>query len=336
MVLVPNFIFISHLIYTKQIYQNLQKLILLLLKINLLNKTLLAHLALLVANLIYAINYSFAKDVMPDFIMPSGFILLRVIGAFSLFTISYFLFINEKVEKKDIFRLAICGVFGVAINQLFFFEVLNLTTPINAAIVMTISPILVILLSFLIIKESITFRKSLGILLGLVGASMLILKTGGIDLSSNHQAGNLFIFINASSYALYLVIVKPMMAKYHPITVMFYVFGFGLLYVLPFGFTNLADVNWAIIPSNIYLEIAFVVVCTTFIAYLFNSIALKQLSPTTVSIYIYLQPILASLFAIFWGSDSLDGQKIIAAIFIFFGVYLVSVRSLKERKQKLS
>ena len=324
------------MIYTEQIYQNLQKLILLLLKINLLNKTLLAHLALLAANLIYAINYSFAKDVMPDFIMPSGFILLRVIGAFSLFTLSYFLFVNEKVEKKDIFRLAICGVFGVAINQLLFFEGLNLTTPINAAIVMTISPILVILLSFLMIKEAITFRKSLGILLGLMGASMLILKEGGIDFSSNHETGNWFIFINATSYALYLVIVKPMIEKYHPITVMFYVFGFGLLYVLPFGFTNLVNVNWAIIPSNIYLEIAFVVVCTTFIAYLFNSIALKKLTPTTVSIYIYLQPILASLFAIFWGSDSLDGQKIIAAILIFFGVYLVSVRSLKARKQKLS
>ena len=299
-------------------------------------KTLLAHLALLAANLIYAINYSFAKDVMPDFIMPSGFILLRVIGAFFLFTLSYFLFINEKVEKKDIFRLAICGVFGVAINQLLFFEGLNLTTPINAAIVMTISPILVILLSFLMIKEAITFRKILGILLGMVGASMLILKSGGIDFSSNHQAGNLFIFINASSYSLYLVIVKSMMAKYHPITVMFYVFGFGLLYVLPFGFANLADVNWSIIPSNIYLEIAFVVVFTTFIAYLFNSIALKQLRPTTVSIYIYLQPILASFFAIFWGSDSLNGQKIIAASLIFFGVYLVSVRSLKARKHKLS
>ena len=151
------------------------------------NKTLLAHSALLVANLIYAINYSFAKDVMPDFIMPAGFILLRVIGALSLFALSYFLFVNEKVEKKDIFRLAICGVFGVAINQLLFFEGLNLTTPINAAIVMTINPILVIVLSFLIIKEAITFRKSLGILLGLVGASILILKGGGIDFSSNHQ-----------------------------------------------------------------------------------------------------------------------------------------------------
>ena len=299
------------------------------------NKTLFAHLALLGANLIYAINYSFAKDVMPDFIMPSGFILLRVIGALLLFALFYFLFVKEKVERKDIFRLAICGVFGVAINQLLFFEGLNLTTPINAAIVMTTNPILVIFLSFLIIKEPITFNKSAGILLGLVGASILILKGGSIDFSSNYQIGNLFVFINAVSYGLYLVIVKPMMEKYNPITVMFYVFGFGLLYVIPFGFINLADVKWAIIPSNIYWEIAFVVVCTTFIAYLLNSSALKQLSPSTVSIYIYLQPILATLFAIFWGSDSLDGQKIIAAILIFLGVYLVSVRSLKDRKEKL-
>ncbi|MEC7863801.1 MAG: DMT family transporter, partial [Bacteroidota bacterium] len=216
------------------------------------NKTVLAHISLAIANLIYALNFTFAKDVMPVFIMPSGFILLRVIGALSLFALSYFLFVNEKVEPKDIFRLAICGIFGIAINQLFFFEGLNLTTPINAAIVMTINPILVIFLSFLIIREAITFRKILGILLGLFGASILILKGGGIDFSSSHQTGNLFVFINASSYSLYLVLVKPLMQKYHPITVLFYVFGFGLLYVIPFGFGNLVDVKWAIIPSNIY------------------------------------------------------------------------------------
>jgi len=300
------------------------------------NKIALAHISLIFANLIYAINFTFAKDVMPDFIMPSGFILLRVVGAFFLFTLSYFLFVNEKVERKDILLLAICGVFGVAINQLFFFEGLNLTTPINAAIVMTINPILVILLSFFIIKESITYRKILGVLIGLTGAAILILKGGSINFSSNHQTGNLFVFINASSYGLYLVLVKPLMQKYHFITVLFYVFGFGLLYVIPFGFNSLIDVKWAVIPTNIYLEIAFVVICTTFIAYLLNSLALKQLSPTTVSIYIYLQPVLAALFAIFWGADYLDIQKIIAALFIFLGVYLVSVRSFKQRKDKLS
>ena len=157
----------------------------------------MAHLALLVANLIYAINYSFAKDVMPTFILPSGFILLRVIGALFLFALTYFLFLKEKVAKKDIFRLAICGIFGVAINQLLFFEGLNLTTPINAAIIMTTNPILVIIMSFLIIKEKITFRKGLGILLGIIGASSLILKGGDISLDANMQLGNLFVFINA-------------------------------------------------------------------------------------------------------------------------------------------
>lgn len=301
------------------------------LKINPLNKIVLAHISLFVANLIYAINYTFAKDVMPDFIQPSGFILLRVTGAVTLFSLFYFLFVNEKVEKKDIIRLAICGVFGVAINQLLFFEGLNLTTPINAAIIMTINPVLVIIMSALILFEKINIRKGIGIALGLLGASTLILNGGSVSGNTNFMLGNMFVFINAASYGLYLVLVKPLMQKYHPITVMFYVFGFGLLYVLPFGYTELLDVDWVSFPTIIIWEVLFVVVCTTVIAYLLNSSALKLLNPSTVSIYIYLQPVLATLFAIFRGSDSLDEMKIIAAVIIFVGVYLVSVRSVKTR-----
>ena len=306
------------------------------LKINSLNKIVLAHISLFVANLIYAINYTFAKDVMPDFIQPSGFILLRVTGAVTLFLIFYFLFVNERVEKKDIIRLAICGVFGVAINQLLFFEGLNLTTPINAAIIMTINPVLVIIMSALILFEKINLRKGIGIALGLVGASTLILNGGSVSGNTNYMLGNMFVFVNAASYGLYLVLVKPMMQKYHPITVMFYVFGFGLLYVLPFGYTELMAVDWLSFPPIIIWEVLFVVICTTVIAYLLNSSALKLLNPSTVSIYIYLQPVLATLFAIFRGADALDEMKIISAIIIFVGVYLVSVRSLKERKQKVS
>jgi len=301
-----------------------------------LNKILKAHISLLIANLIYALNFTIAKDVMPNFILPSAFILLRVIGALFLFSFSYFIFFFQKIEFKDILRFAICGLFGVAINQLFFFEGLNLTTPINAAIVMTTNPILVMLLSFIIVKEAISFRKILGITLGFVGASTLILSDGAIDLSSNNSTGNLFVFINATSYGLYLVIVKPLLNKYHPLTVLFYVFAFGLLFVLPFGYNDLTIVKWGTIPVNIYLEIIFVVVCTTFIAYLLNSSALKTLTASTVSIYIYLQPILASLFAIFLGADFLDEKKIIASVLIFSGVYLVSIRPSESMKQKLS
>ena len=300
------------------------------------NKTLTAHISLLIANLIYALNFTIAKDVMPNFILPSAFILLRVIGALFLFSFSYFIFFFQKIEFKDILRFAICGLFGVAINQLFFFEGLNLTTPINAAIVMTTNPILVMLLSFIIVKEAISFRKILGITLGFIGASTLILSDGAINLSSNNSTGNLFVFINATSYGLYLVIVKPLLNKYHPLTVLFYVFAFGLLFVLPFGYDDLTIVKWGTIPVNIYLEIIFVVVCTTFIAYLLNSSALKTLTASTVSIYIYLQPILASLFAIFLGADFLDEKKIIASVLIFSGVYLVSIRPSESMKQKLS
>jgi len=301
-----------------------------------LNKTLTAHISLLIANLIYALNFTIAKDVMPNFILPSAFILLRVIGALFLFSFSYFIFFFQKIEFKDILRFAICGLFGVAINQLFFFEGLNLTTPINAAIVMTTNPILVMLLSFIIVKEAISFRKIFGITLGFIGASTLILSDGAIDLSSNNSTGNLFVFINATSYGLYLVIVKPLLNKYHPLTVLFYVFAFGLLFVLPFGYDDLTIVKWGTIPVNIYLEIIFVVICTTFIAYLLNSSALKILTASTVSIYIYLQPILASLFAIFLGADFLDEKKIIASALIFSGVYLVSIRPSESMKQKLS
>ena len=289
----------------------------------------LPHLALFLVNLIYALNYSIAKDVMPDYIGPSGFILLRVIGGSLLFFLTYIFFIKENVELKDMVRLLFCGLFGVAINQLFFFEGLNLTTPINAAIIMTVSPILVIIFSAIIIKEKITIRKLLGIFLGIVGAATLILKSGSISIDNAFFVGNILIFINATSYSIYLVLVKTLMTKYNPITVMFYVFSFGLIFVLPFGLNELLEVNTQSFSKIIYLKVSFVVICTTFLAYLFNAFALKTLNPSVVSTYIYLQPVLASVVAIFLKSDSLDFIKILSALFIFSAVYLVSIPTKK-------
>ena len=297
-------------------------------------KIILAHIFLLFANLIYAINYSFAKDVMPTFIMPSGFILLRVLGAFFLFFLLHKIFIREKIEAKDLLRLVACGFFGVAVNQLFFFEGLNLSTPINASIIMTINPIIVIIISFFMLKESFGIKKIFGVLLGLVGAGILILNNGEIDLSNNLRTGNILVLINASSYAFYLVIVKPLMTRYNPITILTYVFGFGMLFVLPFGYDELWNINWNIMPKTIFWQVIFVVFCTTFLAYLFNAYALKNLNPTTVSIYIYIQPVLASVFAVFWGIDKINNEKITSALIIFIGVYLVSQQN--RPKDKLS
>lgn len=288
-----------------------------------------AHIALFIVNLIYALNYTIAKDVMPGYIEPSGFILLRVLCGVFLFSFFFFLFIKESVEKKDFFRLALCGLFGVAINQLFFFEGLNLTTPINAAIIMTVNPVLVIIISALLIGEKITFKKIIGIVLGIIGAGALILNSGSVSFDNDFFIGNLLVLINATSYAIYLVLVKGLMKKYNPLTVMFFVFLFGLFFVLPFGYQDLNSVNIDSFTNDIYLKILFVVVCTTFIAYLLNAFALKSLNPSIVSIYIYLQPVLASVIAILYNSDTIDYIKIVSSIFIFIAVFLVSIPTKK-------
>ncbi|GIV44816.1 MAG: hypothetical protein KatS3mg035_1939 [Bacteroidia bacterium] len=198
------------------------------------SKSLKAHLALFGANLIYGINYTIAKDVMPQYLQPSGFVVFRVLGASLLFWVLGSIYKNEIIEKKDWFRLILSAVFGVAINQLFFFEGLSRTTPINAGILMVVTPILVLVISNIILREKITFLKIAGIATGISGALFLLLSKGKGSFGNDTFLGDIFIFLNAASYAIYLVIVKPLMFKYHPVTVMKWVFLLGLPMVFPF------------------------------------------------------------------------------------------------------
>jgi drug/metabolite transporter (DMT)-like permease len=291
------------------------------------NNRLLAHLALFGANLIYGINYTLAKAVMPDYIQPLGFILVRVTGAVLMFWLCYILFYYEKVQRKDLLKLAACGLFGVAINQMLFFEGLNLTTPINAAVIMVSNPILVLLFGFFLATENFTPKKGIGVALGAIGALTLITNGGQITLNSEHFWGNIMVFINASSYAVYLVLVKPMMSKYKPITVISWVFLFGFLFVIPFGWSDFQAIEWVTMPTSILWKVIFVVVGTTFLAYLFNIYGLQTLNPSTVSTYIYLQPVLASIVAVLASSDELNFIKIVSTILIFLGVYVVSQKT---------
>jgi drug/metabolite transporter (DMT)-like permease len=289
-----------------------------------------AHFALLAANVIYSINYTVAKDVMPFYIGPSGFVLIRVTGALVLFWLTGLFFEKEKIAAKDFGKLVLCGLFGVAVNQLFFFEGLNLTSPINAAIIMVSTPIMVLVFSSIIIKERITGNKVSGVVLGVSGALLLIL--GNNNLISGNQSsalGDTFIFLNASSYAVYLVLVKSLMKKYKAITVIKWVFLFGIIFVVPIGFNQALIIDWAEIPRGIWLAIAFVVIGTTFLAYLLNTFALKSVTPTVSAVYIYLQPVLTALIAIIAGKDELDLIKVVSAVLIFSGVYLASMKAAK-------
>ncbi len=290
------------------------------------NKTLQAHIALFLSQALYAASFPIAKIVME--IIPSPvLVIMRVIGAIILFWSSSFI-VNEKVEKKDFGRLFLLGIFGVAINQSLFLKGLHLTSPIDAAIMMITTPILVLVIASLIIKEKITLLKIFGIAIGFSGAAYLVFQNMAGNNKESSFMGDLYVFINACSWGTFLVLVKPLMKKYHTITILKWVFLFGLPLVLPFGISDGINFNWQTISSKVWWYAGFVIVFTTFVAYLLNTLALKELSPSIVSAYIYLQPLLTALIAIFiFRNDSLTWEKAFSALMIFIGVYLVSMRA---------
>ena len=288
------------------------------------NKTVRAHLSLFIAQVLYAASFPIAKIVMEQ-IPYNVLVIMRVIGAIILFWTSS-LFIKEKTEKKDLPKLFLLGICGVAVNQSLFLKGLHLTSPIDAAIMMITTPILVLIIASLIIKERITMIKFSGIIIGFSGAAYLVYQNmSGVHKESSFL-GDVYVFINALSWGTFLVLVKPFMKKYHTITILKWTFLFGFPMVLPFGLPDALVFNWQGLSSEIILLAGFVIVFTTFVAYLLNTIALKELSPSIASAYIYLQPLLTALITIFiFKSGDLSWEKATSALMIFIGVYLVSM-----------
>ena len=300
------------------------------------NNILKAHLALLGANVIYGANYLIAKGVMPNKIGPSAFIFLRIVGAGLLFWIIKS-FIKEKIEKKDFLRLLFCGLLGVAANQLLFFHGLNLTSPIDASIIITAIPIVVLIFSAIILKEKITKNKLLGLAIGGTGAVLLIWY-GNSAKGTSSLLGNLLIFLNACSYGLYLVLVKPLMKKYSPLTVISWVFLFGFFFMFPFGIPDILQTDFSAFTMQTYIAVAFVIIGTTFLAYLFNIYALKSIAPSVASSYVYLQPavsfIMVSIYAFGFGyseyAQDINPVKIASCFLVVSGVYLISKTPKKK------
>jgi drug/metabolite transporter (DMT)-like permease len=294
-----------------------------------------AHLSLLFVNVLYGASHVLAKGVMPEFLTPNVFILFRVFGATLLFWLLLLLTSREKIHKADYPRLIACGLFGVAINQLFFFHGLNLSSAFNSGIIMALNPIMVVVLSFFLLHERITMLRSFGIALGAVGAILLTLK--GATGKGDSSLGDLFLFINSLSYAIYLVIVKPLMQRYRPMTVIAWVFtfGFGFVILFPPTITQFMSTNYSAFTFEIIMKIIYVVVGVTFLTYLLTIYGLKYLSPTVSSSYIYIQPILVIFFAWFfsllgWSADytgTITLEKIIYMLLIFIGVYITSKKS---------
>ena len=292
------------------------------------SKRSLALIAAFLATSIYGINHTVAKEIMPIYIGSSGFIMLRLLGATSIFWIISLFTPKEKIQKKDFFRIIFASILGMCINMLAFFRGLELSTPINSGVIITLSPVLVLILSYFFLKEKIKIKKILGILIGFSGAVFLILNTSKTGINApNIPLGNSFFLLNASAYAGYLIIVKPLTQKYSLFTLMKWLFLIGLILSAPLTYDQFIKVNWSELPWFAIWRMGYVVIGTTFLTYLFNIYALKTLSPTTVGSFIYLQPIITIIFALITSNDTLDSTKLLSCLLVFIGVYLVSVKN---------
>jgi len=270
---------------------------------------------------------------MPDYVGAFGFIMLRVGGAAILFWILSIFTPKEKIQREDWKILLAAALLGMVVNMLSFFKGLSLSTPINSAVLVTITPIIVVLLSAIFLKEKIGVKKITGIGLGFMGALGLILFGHEIRQDApNIFVGNLLFVLNATSYGAYLIVVKSLIDKYHPITLMKWLFGMAFIINFPITIAEFNQIQWETMPIEIWGAVGFVILGTTFLTYLFNAFALTTLKASSVGAFVYLQPLIGIIYAVLSGKDQLSPIKIIGTAAVLVGVYLAtSKQSSKPR-----
>jgi len=290
-----------------------------------------AHIAVLLTNLFFAANYSFVKLISPSVVGPFALNVLRVgLSLFLFWTVWIFGKTSARIDKKDIGRFVLCGLTGIAINQMLFIKGLTMTSTSHASLLMLVTPIVVTLFAIWVLKEKFTTYKGIGLFLGVGGAVFLILQKESGPNAPHYLLGDLLILINAISYAMYFILVKPLMQKYSPLHVIRWIFTFGFVMTLPIGITETIAINWNAFSTVQLFCLGAVVITGTFLAYYFNGFGLQHLGAGITGTYIYTQPVFAVLIAIFILGESMSWQKILAACLIFSGVYLVGFRKNKE------
>ena len=282
------------------------------------------YAALTLVSLFYGINYSILKIVVPEYVGPYGFIVFRVVVASTIFWIINS-FNRERINwKEDGLILSFCALTGVAINQLLFYKGISLTSAVNGSIIMTLTPVLVLIWASVLIGEKITHRKIAGIILGLVGAIIILYQPDAL-LSAGDWRGDVLIFINGASYACYLVLVKPLMKKYKPMTVVTWIFTIAIIFVLPVGLHQAVSVDFYTLPPKVWWSMAYAIVIVTVVVYFLNAWTLIKVNSSVVGAFIYLQPIFATLTAILFFNEVFLLKHLLAALFVFSGVWLVTM-----------
>jgi drug/metabolite transporter (DMT)-like permease len=282
-----------------------------------------AHISLLIATLLFGGNYWVSK-ILVGILNPNQLVFFRTIGAFILFALVYFLRAQPKLKYKELLRLFIAGVFGIALNQILFFSGLQYTTPVDTAIIHVSNPIIVLVLSLIFLHTKLSWWKIVGIFFGAAGASILVLYQKEFVFNPETVKGNLMILGNTAAYAIFLVIMKPILKKYDAITTMFWVYLFATIIIVPYTLLDVLNINWESLIGWPLLSLFYIIVMVTFGAYFLIIYSLGRLSAPVVSFYIYLQPLIAAIIATIIGVESLNWVNGLAAFLIFMGVYLVN------------
>ncbi len=289
-----------------------------------------AHLAILAANIIYGVNYIAVGTANLGTNSWKSIALFRAAGALILLWIASAFIKSPKIKKKDIWKFIIAGLTGVTICQSLLIVGIQNSSPINASVIMMLNPLFVMILAAIMLRFPITKIKALGTIVGSSGAIFLILSSANSAYSSNVLFGDLITLTNAVIYGFYLVWTKPLIRKYGAITVMKYTFLFGCIPVIGFGLKPTMEINYSEISIMAYAALTFIVIGATFLTYLLNVVGLRYINPTTVSAYVYLQPIIASVIAVFIGEDTFSWHKLVSILLVFVGVYLVSIVPNKD------
>ncbi len=291
------------------------------------DKRSLALLAAFGATTIYGLNHTIAKEVMPIYIQGFGFVQVRLLGAAGLFWLVSLFIPQQKIDRADFPKMLLCALLGMVVNMLCFFKGIELSTPINSAVLITITPILVFVFSAILIKERLLLPRIAGVILGFIGALVLIVFGNEIRLDApNIPLGNTLFVINASTFGMYLVLVKSLSAKYTTVHLLKWLFLFGFIMALPISYPEFSEVSWSTLPFEAIWRFGYVIVGTTFMTYLLNVYALKQLKASTVGVFTYLQPLIGIGYAILVGADGLTVYKLVAGSVVLLGVYLVTKR----------
>ena len=256
-------------------------------------------------------------------VKPFGLNLIRVgVSMILLWILFIFKPVKTRIDKKDMGRFVLCALTGIAVNQLLFVKGLSYTYSIHASLLMLTTPILITIIAAWVLKERLTGNKIFGLICGVIGAIVLVTSKDSSGDGNQVLLGDILIIVNAISYTIYFVLVKPLMVKYNPVVVIRMIFTIGFFMILPFCWTEFMEVQWQAFSANDFMILFMIVFCGTFLAYLLNVYGIKILGASMAGTYIYSQPFFAAAIAIIFLDESLSIYKIIAAILIFAGVYL--------------